>query len=522
MRHRLKTQEKRKIQTQTPKRRKNMKQVKRLLSLVLAVAMTLCLGIVAMADTETSSTTTTHTYQLYQIFTGTVSNGTITDIKWGQNCTDAATKAGTAVKESDLTELNNAYNAENANDQTRLTAVKKYADLNSTPYRTSNTTSFSNVAAGYYLIKDHEDSIADANDVAHTLYVVKVTEEGTLTFTPKSGVPTVEKKIIENETALDENDAAIGDTVHYQITGTLPSNYDSYTTYSYTFTDNLSSGLTYNGSVNVYLRTSAGEELIGSTNYTVTAPNEDNNNTLTISFANLKTVTTNENAEIVVLYSATLNTNAVIGGTGNSNTVTLTYSNNPNGTGTGTTTPDTVVTKTWSFPIHKYAAGDSTKANLAGAEFKLSKDASGTHPISLVKINDTQYRVAVPGETSLVEKVTTVATGNLVIQGLDSGTYYLTEVKAPDTYVKLTAPIQIKIESDGTVKLVTTTTTGTGDNAQTSTVETAVSEISVANNKITATLPTTGGMGTTAIYIAGGLMMMAAAILLIVKKQTNK
>jgi LPXTG-motif cell wall-anchored protein len=129
--------------------------------------------------------------------------------------------------------------------------------------------------------------------------------------------------------------------------------------------------------------------------------------------------------------------------------------------------------------------------------------------------------VAVPGDTSLVEKVTTVATGNLVIQGLDSGTYYLTEVKAPDTYVKLTAPIQIKIESDGTVKLVTTTT-GTGDNAQTSTVETAVSEISVANNKITATLPTTGGMGTTAIYIAGGLMMMAAAILLIVKKQTNK
>jgi fimbrial isopeptide formation D2 family protein/LPXTG-motif cell wall-anchored protein len=482
-----------------------MKHLKQLLSLVLAVAMTLCLGIVGAAETETSSTTT-HTYELYQIFTGTVDNGTITDIKWGLNGT--GTK-DTAVEESVATNLNAAINA--TDDQTKLKTITKYAKLDSDPYRTSNTTSFSEVASGYYLIKDKDNSLANEADAAYTLYVVVVTKGGELTFSTKSSVPTVEKKIIEDGTAVDENDVAIGGTVHYQITGTLPSNYGVYANYSYKFTDTMSAGLTYNNDVKVYLDKVDEENVM--TGYQLSVEN----NVLTITFEDLKANTKiNKDSKIIVKYSATLNTDATIGNdeekAPNTNTVTLTYSNNPNGSGTGTTTPDTVVTKTWSFSIHKYAAGDSAEANLAGAVFQLSTDAEGKNVITLAKIDDKGeiYRISVADDTNTTNEVTTVSTGNLVIQGLDSGTYYLTETDAPAGYQQLTSPIVIVIDASGNF------TVTNGD------VTTKSNTISVANEKVTATLPTTGGMGTTAIYIAGGLMVMAAAILLIVKKQTNK
>ena len=88
----------------------------------------------------------------------------------------------------------------------------------------------------------------------------------------------------------------------------------------------------------------------------------------------------------------------------------------------------------------------------------------------------------------------------LVLNGLDAGTYYLEETKAPDGYNKLTDPVTVTITEDGKVN---ETTNGT---------------VYVSNNA-GATLPSTGGMGTTLFYVIGGGLMVAAVVLLVTKKR---
>lgn len=83
-----------------------------------------------------------------------------------------------------------------------------------------------------------------------------------------------------------------------------------------------------------------------------------------------------------------------------------------------------------------------------------------------------------------VAGVTMTSNGDkaLILNGLDAGTYHLEETKAPDGYNKLTAPVTVTITEEGKVN---ETTNGT---------------VYVSNNA-GATLPSTGGMGTTLFYV---------------------
>ena len=153
---------------------------------------------------------------------------------------------------------------------------------------------------------------------------------------------------------------------------------------------------------------------------------------------------------------------------------------------------------------------NGTETALAGAIFTLSKTADGANPIKLVSDgNDATagdiYRVAKTGDANTVTEVTTPDSGKFTIKGLDADTYYLTETKQPDGYNKLSAPIKVVIAENGNITV--------GEDR-----ETVVERVKV-ENKTGSLLPSTGGSGTTMIYILGAILVLGSSVVLITKKR---
>lgn len=359
-----------------------MKKMRRLLAVLLAAVMVLAMGTTALAaDDEDANDSVTYSYEIYQIFTGTYTGGELTDVKWGKNAEipttagDTQAKVGDAVSDDVLRELTAA--AALTSDSEKLAVILKYAKLidedddsyvaYATADGTGNTLVIDHLPDGYYLVKDAAGSELDGND-AYTTYVALVVN-GTMSITRKADVPTVEKKIVETVTTgegentkteekkSDANEASIGDTVHYEITGTLPSNLADYKEYYYVFTDTLSKGLTYKNDVKVVVVNGTTETDVTDYFYKGTETDTITGGTIiTVGIQDLKAltctpdsseagnttvlpVTLTRDSRLVITYSATLNKDAVIAGDGNTNDVALAYSNNPNESGEGSTTP---------------------------------------------------------------------------------------------------------------------------------------------------------------------------------------
>ena len=125
---------------------------------------------------------------------------------------------------------------------------------------------------------------------------------------------------------------------------------------------------------------------------------------------------------------------------------------------------------------------------------------------------------------------TSGADGKIVFKGLGAGTYTLTEVVTPTGYntadpitftIVITVPDTI---TDGTEEaqysVTNITPTGTtiglnGNNAKTGIYETSVID------KSGTVLPSTGGMGTTVLYVIGAIIIVAAGVLLITRRRAN-
>lgn len=104
--------------------------------------------------------------------------------------------------------------------------------------------------------------------------------------------------------------------------------------------------------------------------------------------------------------------------------------------------------------------------------------------------------------------MTSNGTKAFTITGLEAGTYYLKETKAPNGYNRLTSPIKIEIKQkdDGTQQII-------WNNKEVTTVD-------VLNEK-GSLLPQTGGMGTTLIYLIGGALVLGSGIVLANKKRAK-
>ena len=504
-----------------------MKHIKKLASLLLVLVMVFALATTAFAEETAYSITINnsakdHTYEAYQIFTGDLSGTTLSNIVWGSGVSeagqtalgDAAAKAETLKTEADAKAF-----------------AKAVAPYLTTAAGSANTVTdgkyiISGLAAGYYLVKDQDGSLTGDAD-AYTEYIIKVVSD--TTATPKSSVPTVEKKVKDTNDSTgvtsdwqDSADYDIGDSIPFQLKATLANNVSSYTTYKVVFHDTLSKGLTYNNDAKVYI---GGTETNG---FTVTATvNADGTTTLTVSCDDVKALGAGNSSVITVEYTVKLNENAVLGSAGNPNEVYLEYSNNPNksengNNETGETPKDVVIVFTYKTIINKV---DSENAPLTGAAFKLEK---------LIKGKDGAAGTWTTVKEFTVDETTT----SFTFSGLDDGQYKLTETKTPAGYNTID-PIYFVIEATHdvtadapTLKTLNAYLTDANGNKQTEmkdgesvnidlgTVDlTAGSITTTVVNKSGAQLPETGGIGTTIFYVLGGVLVLAAVVLLVTKKR---
>ena len=494
----------------------------KLLALVLAMVMVLGLATTAFAAGDTYSITinnsaTGHTYEAYQIFTGDLSGTTLSNIVWGSSISeagqtalgDAAAKAETLKTEADAKAF-----------------AKEVAQYLTTATGSANTVTegkyvISDLAAGYYLVKDKDGSLTGEND-SYTEYIVKVVSN--TTATPKSDVPTVQKKVkdINNSTEnamtdwQDSADHDIGDSVPFQLKATLADNVSSYTTYKVVFHDTQSKGLTYNNDAKVYIN---GTETDG---FTVTATvNADGTTTLTVKCDDVKALGAGNSSVITVEYTATLNEKAVLGSAGNPNEVYLEYSNNPNKseTGdneTGETPKDVVIVFTYKTIISKITKnpnfdpeveGSEEYIPLTGAEFTLEKYNTETKEwkaITVVKNDE--------GTT-------------FTFTGLDDGNYRLTETVTPAGYNSI-APIEFTVTAEHDIESNNPALTSLTGNVTSGeiTFKPSLPEGSLSTNVVNnagSTLPETGGIGTTIFYVLGGMLVVCAVVLMVSKKRMS-
>lgn len=415
--------------------------------------------------------------------------------------------------------------------------------------------------SGYYLFVTDENSLNAAKKNTGTSPIFALVGGGAVTVTEKTSIPTVEKKILDaskvaggditGETDwVDAADSQVGQEVNYRLTGTIADNYDSYDTYSYKFTDVLSSGLDYvDGSVEVYALNGTTYTKINGNKYSVTNADASNNNTLTVEFKagggdkGLKGVTgVDANTRIVVFYKAKLNASANIAGANNQlkvnpNTVTLEYSNNPMSGGIGTSASDTVEDYTYGLKINKVDLG--TERALNGAQFT----------IQVKKPNDKTLDgkfVGEDGTLSTEEHVfQTNNDGSFTVKGLDAGKYTVTE-KHLEGYADI-SPFDFEIvptmSEDGTkIDKVTLSMSQTdkliaginddgegkvGDNklevkTGTATNDDGTFNITVGDTKQVG-LPLTGLNGVTFTWIAGGAVLcIGVAHLIRSRKQAEE
>lgn len=566
-----------------------MKKMRRTWAILLALVLTVALAVPGFAAGGYSITITNdkagHTYEAYQIFAGTVASDDeqnvgggdgitgpmLGNIIWGTGVNGdallAALKAADNGKYGACTTAADVAKALGAEGATAADAAA-FAEiaaqhLTGTHYDSTKgdgVYTISNLPAGYYLVKDQDGSLDGDADNA-TEYIVQVL--GNVTMEPKdSDIPTVEKKVSEEDYHQDDgygttyNDVAdwdIGDSVPFKLIGSIPD-MSAYDTYEYIFTDTLSNGLTLQEeTINVYIAVNRNDEVRDYTpltedeDYTLTLNNVGNGGgSFSIEFDDLKTAPYIDQGNrnfVIVTYDATLNANAEIGLDGNPNSVYLEFSNNPNAAGLGRTTEDTVIVFTYELGGTK-VDGENNDTTLPGAQFVLF---NGGHTRVAAVVNGKLsgwselpdgYLAAnheeIPDDAWAEVANATITSdedGLFSVAGLDDGTYYLREIKAPDGYNLLEDDLQI---------VITATTTngqtwnGVAADALTAldiSVDDAAAEngdpntgavaITVENNG-GSTLPETGGIGTTIFYAAGALLVLCAGVLLFVKLRMRK
>lgn len=353
---------------------------------------------------------------------------------------------------------------------------------------TSTTVEFTGLNLGYYLVDTTVGTLCSLDTTAPDA-----------TMEEKNEVPPVKKEVQEDDGGVwgDKNTAEIGDTVNFRSTIEAKPGAEAYILH-----DVMSNGLTLNPE-SITVSEPAG--LVKGTDansgdYHVVTTGLTDGCTFEVVFHQSYLDTITKDTNIIVTYSAVVNENAVVSPAPNPNETKLEFGNAPD-VEDRFTPPSKTETYTYKVDVVKT---DGDNKVLDGAEFKLYDSKTGGKEISLVKVSDGVYRLAKDGETG-VEYITTV-NGQLEIKGLDANTtYWLEETKAPEGYNKLSGRVEIAVKEaniDATVN---------GSIWQSGGIHVV--------NKAGSILPSTGGMGTTIFYVAGGAIVIAVAATLVYRKR---
>lgn len=416
----------------------------------------------------------------------------------------------------------------------RGNTITELAPISATNTDTDPIT-FSNLEMGAYLIlleggtKIYEPvfvSIVPTWDEKKDTWVLKDLEKY---VTAKSQALTLRKTVFDNQgqplVQLDYEDGGsdyaqvkIGDTVTYMLVADVPAYPADAVNTGYQISDNLPEGMTLNqDSVKVYglaentPNIAEGAEIDttdiliteGATRPVTDTPSVTFN--LNFTYDEIK-----DYVKIRVVYTATANADLETisqdnNGDGNVNTAYLDYNNNPYGD-ESTWKTQTDIATVYSYGIIVKKVDKSDKALLPGAEFTLKKSGESS-AIQFVGSNGVYHVAAEGGSPTLEVGTSENQMGKLVISGLDVGTYELTETKAPNGYIKLSAPVTITITDDnpnGKVDDGSASVDGTDGYV----------ELTVENGK-GFTLPSTGGMGTMLFTAIGTVLMGGGLVLLL-------
>lgn len=485
-----------------------MKHMKRFVALFAALALVLAMAAPAFAESGTTSAATTEkgsivinnalpntTYKAYKMFDLTYqpavgssaesysytvvsawknffatggdgatyieldANGHIKDVKFGGDTTEAATFAQKALTYAKTNKIEATQTATTGTSDTSVTM--NALDL------------------GYYLVDTSVGALCSLGTTKYNSgnYVAEIKE--------KNEVPTVTKKVEKSDGQYDKsNTAAIGSVVKFMTTIEVKKGATNYKLH-----DTMTNGLTLDTTSIVVNKKKADSstKLTENTDYKKVSATD---HAFELDFEDS---ILEEGTSLVVTYTATVNKDAVIGTAGNE--TYLKYGNDSE------STHDKTKTYVYKFDVVKT---NSEKKLLTGATFSLYADQTTETAIKLVKINDSEYRLATSSDADNTT-VTQFDAGKVTIKGLASGTYYLQEDKAPKGYNKLTE------RKSFTIQDVDLSASMTGDTYENGGVW--------VENKAGTTLPGTGGIGTTIFYLIGGGLMVAAAVLLIAKKR---
>lgn len=556
------------------------KLVSRFMAVLMAMTMILSMSMTAFAAEAPKGTLTVNntvagkTLDLYQIFTAT-KNGdnvayTLNSAYEGffqSKISDASTLTGEALSEKAYAYVKDQVGTDGSNGAAFAKDIMGWILGNTTTVEATHTTAttgadttvISGLAYGYYVVYPlgaTDTSTAPGNEkVKSVASLVSVTGIDA-TVNMKSNYPTVDKKIIPAQSGSgitvgaivdaswdgshqmeldDENnpedtiaphsesdekkagDFGIGDTVTYQLTSKVPD-MTGYNSYTFKFSDTLSKGLDLKEVLSVKVgNTTLTAKKSGTNTYALAY--DQAKRTLTVTLNDFYNSYKNRTGEtITVVYTATLNRDAVIGMNPNTNKAVVEYSNDPTTGGTGTSEPSIVDVHTFDFTIFKYYLKNETKTALANAEFELYKangEVAGAK-VNIKKVEEGKYRVATPEEIATEgfksDVIVSGTNGKVLVKGLDAGTYYLRETKAPEGYNKLLSDIKVEIKpvyDETTGKLtsysVDYTYNGKTTNGAAITNKTDSPEVAV-ENKTGAQLPSTGSKGALMVSMCHSLM----------------
>lgn len=584
-----------------------MRKNRRIAALLTAglLALTPCvsagMSVFAAADLQiTDPDKQDHDYEAYALITGTLDDGKLKNLEWGAGVTPATVKSklktnatvlGIEAPADDASVDDIAKLLSGISDAEKLQKLAKILATCTTTTKTkleqgtgtkTDTFSATGLTEGWYLIIDETENLATGD--AETGVRVKSADilklTGDTDINAKHDLPTLEKKIVEGENKVDANTAAIGEDVKYNIDLKVPD-VRGYDKYYYVVEDTLSAGLTYNDDLIIKLNGNAvdeDEDDVGDSDTGDFYVTHENGN-IKVVFVNAVEYFKNKNVgdPIVIEYTATLNSDAVITDAGNPNTAQLKYSNDPNfdtnetnkpgtpdepkepGDGEksvfGETPEDKVITYTTAVKLRKV---DQSGNKLTGAEFTLTgsdlknvKITSGskfeasesgdywllndgtytkTAPVSGEDGTEDKYKSTtqkykkVDGAEVFTEEAANTGVvaavnsdGYITFAGLKPGTYTLHESKVPDGYnagEDITFTIAANTPLSGPSNW-----TVDDENIRYNTEDNAF--YLAIENRYGATLPSTGGVGTKLFYLFGGMLAVGSGVVLVTKKRMS-